>query len=233
MADTTHKELANAKPGATAEKPGATVVTGPSGLYRHPETGAEVATRWDPLYGDTQSEAFIRTGFVRVGDVPEGYAKELVPGSVEAEARDARAGASVGDVKGIAARLDKLESDGATKDAEITRLNKLLNERDPAGFPGQENVKKDAFDRIESGQATGEAEGVTTGTENTPTAPNVDTQTAPDNTDSSDEKSLESQNTTELKATAAAEGVELTDSEDTKAKIREAIEAKRKESEKA
>lgn len=54
---------------------------GPSpqaGLYRHPESGAEIITTYDPLFGDAQSDGVIRAGFERVGDAPEGSIKTII-----------------------------------------------------------------------------------------------------------------------------------------------------------
>ena len=216
MAETDNEKLKKSRPGATAEVSAG--VTGSAGLYRHPESGQEAATKFDPLYGDAQSEAFLRTGFVRVGDVPEGYAKEMVPGSVEADEREARKGASLGQVKGIEARLDAVESTNAALEAENARLRAQVANPVGEGFPGESKVKEDGQAHVDDGGATGESSGVVSGTENTP--------------DSDEEvKSLDKQNTTELKATAETEGVELTDEENTNAKIRSAIQAKREESE--
>ena len=49
-----------------------------AGLYRHPETGAEAITTSDRIFGEAQSEAFVRLGFVRVGDAPEGSIKDII-----------------------------------------------------------------------------------------------------------------------------------------------------------
>lgn len=54
-----------------------------AGLYRHPETGAEIVTLYDPLFGNAQSEGIARVGFVRVGDTPTGYIKTIVDDSIE------------------------------------------------------------------------------------------------------------------------------------------------------
>jgi hypothetical protein len=41
---------------------------GKAGLYRHPESGQEMHTMSDPLFGEAQSNAAVRLGFVRVRD---------------------------------------------------------------------------------------------------------------------------------------------------------------------
>ena len=84
-----------------------------AGLYRHPESGAEAATRFDPLMGNAQSEAFVRLGFVRVGDVPEGYEKPIrVVGKSESGS------SSSDELKGVMARLNALEAENAALKAE-------------------------------------------------------------------------------------------------------------------
>ena len=104
----TNEELQRSRPGTTPEKSpngGAS-----AGLYQHPqaidkETGklAEMVTLYDPLYGDTQSEAAIRLGFVRIGDTPEGYVKNMID-----QNKDARIFNS-DTVSSDKARLDALE----------------------------------------------------------------------------------------------------------------------------
>ncbi len=41
------------------------------GLYRHPETGAEVVTRHDGKLGSAMSDGVDKVGFVYVGPAPE------------------------------------------------------------------------------------------------------------------------------------------------------------------
>lgn len=41
----------------------------PAGVYRHPETGAEQVIEHDPITGSALADAFVRVGFVFVGDV--------------------------------------------------------------------------------------------------------------------------------------------------------------------
>ena len=81
----------NAKPGAEA------------GLWRHPESKQEAATKYDPLYGNAMSEAFARAGFVRVGNVPVGYEVVAMPAAAPSVGDD--------DLKGIMARLNALEDE--------------------------------------------------------------------------------------------------------------------------
>lgn len=94
--------------------------TGEAGLYRHPETGAEAITQYDPLFGNAQSEAFIRVGFERVGDAPEGSVKTILELATEGSAEKAVASDRDALLKGALARLDNLE--GAAEE------NKTLKE---------------------------------------------------------------------------------------------------------
>lgn len=41
-----------------------------SGLYRQKETGVEQVLHMTPELGTSMIDAFIKTGFVRVGDIP-------------------------------------------------------------------------------------------------------------------------------------------------------------------
>lgn len=219
MAEVDNDKLKRSKPGATAEKAENLANTGAAGLYRHPETGNELATKHDPLLGDAQSEAVMRLGFVRVSDVPEGYEKTMASPSEESSSVDSRKPASQGSVKGVEARLDKLESNNDALEAENARLREQLANGNSAGFPGQENVKRDAIAQVESGKASGEGEGSDSGT----TSPDLEEE----GDDEEEVKALSQQNSTELKETAAREGVEVTEELDTNAKLRQAIQANR------
>lgn len=135
-----------------------------AGLYQHPEatnedgTPVEIATFFDPLFGDVQSQAVARVGFKRVGDVPEGYVKHQVADFTKPKYNANDGVADNETLKGIQARLTQLESENA----ELRAKNETADE--------------DAKDEDE-----------------TP---------AP--------KALDKQNSTELAATAEAEGVDLT-----------------------
>lgn len=99
---------------------------GTAGLYRHPEaidtaTGkpAEMVTLSDPLFGEAQSNAAVQLGFVRVGDVPEGYVKHLDIQSATQAAGDSDS------LKGLSARLAALEGvqdRNKALEAEVLRL---------------------------------------------------------------------------------------------------------------
>src|SRR4051794_5912502 len=95
----------------------------PGGLYRHPQSGAEVVTLSDPLYGDTQSEAFVRLGFERVGDAPEGYVKSVVAPSEAWEDRPKANKADADDMKGLLARVNAVEAENARLKSQIESGN--------------------------------------------------------------------------------------------------------------
>lgn len=95
--------LKSKAPGKTQEEsdggsPGA-------GLYKHPETGAEIITMYDPLFGDAQSEGIVRLGFERVSDAPEGSIVTIVEQNMNPAARIYNSDTVVSDK----ARLDALE----------------------------------------------------------------------------------------------------------------------------
>lgn len=120
----------------------------PAGLYRHPESGQEMITLWDPLFGDAQSEAAVRVGFVRVGDAPEGAVKSVVESILESREKDSS-------VAGIASRLAKLEGlaeDKKAVEAENAQLKQELERlrtSDSANVTlAQEAVKTEAAQRV-------------------------------------------------------------------------------------
>jgi hypothetical protein len=102
------ENLKKNKPGETAET--SDNVTGGAGLYRHPETGKEVITLYDPLFGDAQSEGIVRLGFVRVGDAPEGSIKTIIDINQNSRIYNSN---TVADDK---ARLDALELDSLRRE---------------------------------------------------------------------------------------------------------------------
>lgn len=92
--------------------------SGEAGLYRLPNPDRsdpdpwaknpdgsyiEQITLYDELIGNTQSNAAMRLGFVRVGDAPEGSIKTIASFSQEADAKENASN------KGILARLEKVE----------------------------------------------------------------------------------------------------------------------------
>ncbi len=118
------ENLKKNKPGETAET--SDNVTGGAGLYRHPETGNEVITLSDPLFGDAQSEGIVRLGFVRVGDAPEGSIKTIIDTNQNSRLYNSN---TVADDK---ARLDQLE---------LAELRREKREREEAENATAEEAK--------------------------------------------------------------------------------------------
>jgi hypothetical protein len=70
------KDLKGKEGGATLESSDRDAT--PAGLYRHPVSGKEMITMFDPLYGNVQSEGVVRLGFEYVGPAPKGSVKTIV-----------------------------------------------------------------------------------------------------------------------------------------------------------
>lgn len=225
---------------------------GQAGLYQHPEaidqsTGklAEMVTKWDPLFGDAQSNAAERLGFVRIGDAPEGYEKPIDLAQLT------RTAGETDNLKGLSARVSQLEGVAERNkelEAEILRLQEEQKHGaktdSPALAQSLHDTKVAAAEQVDArgqGDATSQVgpapepsdlpqtEQVNQDTEEDGSQPPVTPKgnDAPEASVST--KALKDQNTTELVATAKAEGVEIPKDADTKAKIREAIEAARTE----
>jgi hypothetical protein len=90
----------------------------PGGLYRHPDTGAELGFVDDALnFGKASADAAVRMGFEYVGPLPEGYIKDnLVEATKQAEESKQLGSASSEDIKGLQARLRVLEATDAAAD---------------------------------------------------------------------------------------------------------------------
>lgn len=111
-----------------------------SGLYRHPESGQEAIVQSDPLWGNTQAQAFARLGFKFVREANEGEIKTLPEIAMDSRRADES------NVKGLSARLDALEDANAKSDealkqkteenkdlaAEVADLRKKLEEAEKA-----------------------------------------------------------------------------------------------------
>lgn len=228
----------------------------PAGLYRHPDTGKEIITLYDPLFGDAQSEGVVRLGFVRVGDANPNDIKTIVDSSLEARHTQDTS------LKGLEARMAQMEgvhADNIRLQAEVDELRKekldALGQTTGVEKSSADTAKENAtvqtnartehadvdFDK-DSGEMTAEQT-----SEKAPATPPVSVESGSvvsgspatgDQGDGSantledsnpalaDEKPLSQQNKTELKETAAAEGVEVAD-DDTNKQIVEKIEAKR------
>lgn len=134
------ENLKKNKPGETAEtsdNPGPT-----AGLYRHPETGKEVITLSDPLFGESQSEGIVRLGFVRVGDAPEGSIKTIIEQNQNSRIYNSNT------VESDKARLDQLE---------LAELRREKREREEAEAEAAEAEKKAAEEKEAAEKAEAEA----------------------------------------------------------------------------
>lgn len=101
------------------------------GVYRHKESGEEAILTVDPLLGDAMVRAFERAGFEYLREVQPGEVVYAVPSH---SGPSEGANATLGDVKGLQARLDAIE-------AENKRLREAL-EAAPAAPTTTEEAPK-------------------------------------------------------------------------------------------
>lgn len=137
--------LPNARPGATAEK--TLSKTGIAGVYRHPQSGQEAIAVWDPLTGNTQAEALMRTGFEYVRDVKDGDIKTLVEASIQNEQDKSLVKSNKDEVKGILARVNAME-------AENAKLREELNSQGNPTTDSQDHAKEEAVRKTEERTST-------------------------------------------------------------------------------
>lgn len=206
--------MANAYPrpqqgqGISREEGGAPVS---AGVWEHPESGERAITLDDPLFGNAQSQAFKQVGFVFVRPADPSEIKTMPQLAIDSRAADES------NMKGLSARLDKLEGVADENEVLKARVKQLEAEKTAreggAAAQAAEDAKQAAEEQVAQRQA-GEDEG----NEQKPSEV--------------DEKPLNKQNASELKATAEAEGVDVTEA-DTNKKLVTAIQAARdtKESE--
>ncbi len=97
--------------------------TGGEGTYKDPKSGAISYATSDPLYGDAMAEGLIRVGYERIGDLPELPKRDI---TVFEAPVDHSA------LKGVNARLDKLESTNADLEAENEALKAKLEAAEKA-----------------------------------------------------------------------------------------------------
>lgn len=112
------------------------------GLYRHPN-GQEAIVIDDPLWGNTQAQAFSRLGFEFVRDVePDEIVTlpEMAMNTREAEQSN---------LKGLTARMESLEREAAQKselEKEVAELRAQLAEKQEAEDVAKAKAEKDAED---------------------------------------------------------------------------------------
>lgn len=227
-----NEKLKHSRPGSTAEETNSQ--SGEAGLYRHPRSGEELVTIWDPLFGNAQSEAAVRVGFERVGDTPEGYIKTIV-GTTEAEIAQKTVDAVLATddrsetLKGIQARLNQLERSEKDKDDEITALRAQLEAKNEqsetkAEATAQTEARTEGLDSV---GGTNPNDATLTGGSNTGVVDDKGDGEEESDEEEVVEKPLTKQNSNELAETAAKEGVEITPDLDTNKKLAAAIQAKR------
>ena len=99
------------------------------GLYRHPDSGAELAVFADPITGNAQAQGLLRVGFVRVGDVPTGYDKTVIVNhDFASEAAKGPVVATEDAMKGLLARVKQLEDEKNVAEAEKAKENDKSSE---------------------------------------------------------------------------------------------------------
>lgn len=133
------------------------------GLYRHPESGAELAAFWDPITGNAQAQGLTRVGFERVGDVPTGYDKTVVVNHDFAGADAKGVKVSVEEQAASLMAAVKLLQD--EKNASEDKAAKATdNSSDEADELQLDKVKQDGADKVAAQETTTPA-GVNTVTE--------------------------------------------------------------------
>lgn len=212
MAKTT-EQLQNSKAGNTAEQNGFGAAEKPwrkAGVYKHKESGDEIIVKVHPKFGDAQAAAVERVGYVYDREVKEGEVKDLeVLLTASAEGSKPSNDSSDETLKGIQARLTALESENKTLRDEKAALQAEA-EKDGVKDADTAGTKAEATAQVLSRQDSTSDEG---------SEDEGDGEDGSGNT----EKSFSQLNRAELTELAEREGVELTEAEDTNAKIREAI----------
>lgn len=96
-----------------------------SGVYVHPESGQRAIVQSDPLWGNTQAQAFARLGFKFEREATADEVKTLPELAIKSTS------ANQDTLKGLAARLDAVENKSAEQAdalASKTEENKALSE---------------------------------------------------------------------------------------------------------
>lgn len=142
MAETAYKKPQEGAAKTTEYSGGKNAHVEGSGLYRHPESGEEAFVLGDPLWGNTQAQAFSRLGFKFIRPLEDGDVKTLPEMAMDNKA------ASDADMKGLNARLAQLEADVEKKsdlEKEVAQLRAELAQKDADAEAAKEaQAKKDA-----------------------------------------------------------------------------------------
>lgn len=231
-------DLKHARGGSTQEVSDKPVT--PAGLYRHPQTGQEIITLYDPLFGDVQSEGFTRLGFEFVREADQGEVKSIVEQIIDTKSSESK------DLQSIGTRLSVLEGvreENTAYAAENRELREKLAKLEKAETTqaAQDGPSAPASEVVDGSgdKAKEEAERQTAsrGVDNTPavdsgvTSPDPAAPAASTVEDEDEGKPFSQLNRAELEDLAKEEEIELPKEADTNAKIREAITKARAEKE--
>ena len=120
-----------------------------SGVYRHPESGQEAIVQSDPLWGNTQAQAFARLGFKFVREAKQSEIHSLPEMAMEARSADADTN------KGMLARLNALE--GAVEEnkslaGEVEDLRTKLEESEKARKEAEEQIAEAGRKAVTAGE---------------------------------------------------------------------------------
>jgi hypothetical protein len=121
-----------------------------SGVYRHPESGQEAIVQSDPLWGNTQAQAFARLGFKFVREAKQSEIQTLPEMAAEARSADADTN------KGILARLNALEGvaeDNKSLSQEVAELKEKLAAEEKARKDAEEQIAEAGRKAVSAGEA--------------------------------------------------------------------------------
>ena len=186
----------------------------PSGVYElKNEDGKVVDTiivKTHPKFGDSQAAAVERVGYRYVREARKDEVKTIEVDVKQLSTEDKAGNVTQDDLKGLQARLNALEKENA----DLKAGHRAEDEKGSADGDVKADAKEEAREEAER-QVAAREDGDGPVTE-------------PDEGESDEEeKPLNRQNRAELEATAEREGVELTETEDTNAKIVAKIEESR------
>ena len=230
-------ELLASKAGETAETNGfgsQERPLRPSGVYELKNDDGEVVDRLivktHPKFGDSQAAAVERVGYRFVREAKPEEVKTIEVDAKQLATEDNR-GETSDDLKGIKARLTLLEKENADLKAAAS-----AEETKGAADGGTKADAKEAASKEAEARVQAREEGLT-GAEETRRTEELKgndplgNDEGDEDGDDEAEKPLSRQNRAELEATAERENVELTEAEDTNAKIVEKIQKSRDEKE--
>jgi hypothetical protein len=225
----TTEQLAASKAGETAETNGFGSQERPlrrSGVYELKNEEGKVVdsiiVKTHPKFGDSQAAAVERVGYKYARPVEEGEVKTIEVDATQLATENKDGSVTQDDLKGLQARLNALEKENA----DLKAGQRAESEGGAADGAVKAQAKEEAKDEAQSQlEQRGQADPLGN-------APQGGSEEEDEDEDEGDaEKPLNRQNRAELEATAEREGVELTEAEDTNAKIAEKIQKARDEKE--